>query len=249
MKTARLPAWLALLVATLAAIGLLSSCSREGERAHERREPPPDVERFLASHWADPLPPQGPPPESFSELEASLSPQASGQCHAMAAGSADEPAQPQRRPGPALAAAPARPGPRATAACAAVRRWPNRRCCWRKSTAGRRGPRRRRRPRRCAPGARGPGVRGLPRARPSALRRCRPRRDESGTDIDIDIAFDPGAPSDPRPHGGFVAAEAFADSRFCAGCHQFLPDGPRVAGKLQEDTVAQWCRAAVWLRR
>ncbi|MFO1268111.1 MAG: hypothetical protein U1F67_15855 [Rubrivivax sp.] len=66
------------------------------------------------------------------------------------------------------------------------------------------------------------------------------RGDESGTDIDIDIAFDPGAPSDPRPHGGFVAAEAFADSRFCAGCHQFLPDGPRVAGKLQEDTVAQW---------
>ena len=44
----------------------------------------------------------------------------------------------------------------------------------------------------------------------------------------------------PLPHGGFTAHEAFSDSRFCAACHQFPEDGPRVNGKLQEDTYAQW---------
>ncbi|MCK9531731.1 MAG: cytochrome c family protein [Gammaproteobacteria bacterium] len=41
-------------------------------------------------------------------------------------------------------------------------------------------------------------------------------------------------------HQGFTAHDAFADSRFCATCHQFPEDGPRLAGKLQEDTFAQW---------
>lgn len=43
-----------------------------------------------------------------------------------------------------------------------------------------------------------------------------------------------------QPHGGFSAHQAFSDSRFCATCHQFPDDGPRVNDKLQEDTYAQW---------
>ncbi|MEJ2691825.1 MAG: multiheme c-type cytochrome [Candidatus Thiodiazotropha sp.] len=43
-----------------------------------------------------------------------------------------------------------------------------------------------------------------------------------------------------QPHGGFIAQKAFSDSRFCAACHQFPQQGPRVNGKLQEDTYAQW---------
>jgi hypothetical protein len=44
----------------------------------------------------------------------------------------------------------------------------------------------------------------------------------------------------PIPHGGFIESKAFEDSRFCATCHQFADDGPRINGKLQEDTYAQW---------
>lgn len=42
------------------------------------------------------------------------------------------------------------------------------------------------------------------------------------------------------PHGGFSVSNAFQDSRFCAPCHQFPDDGPRVNGKLKEDTWEQW---------
>lgn len=42
------------------------------------------------------------------------------------------------------------------------------------------------------------------------------------------------------PHGGFTESAAFEDSRFCAACHQFPADGPATAGKLHEDTYAQW---------
>ncbi|MEJ2591888.1 MAG: multiheme c-type cytochrome [Candidatus Thiodiazotropha sp.] len=48
------------------------------------------------------------------------------------------------------------------------------------------------------------------------------------------------APPGRQPHGGFTPSDAFMDSRFCASCHQFPEEGPRVNGKLQEDTYAQW---------
>jgi len=50
------------------------------------------------------------------------------------------------------------------------------------------------------------------------------------------------------PHGGFVATRAFEDSRFCASCHQFAQDGPRLNGKLREDIYNQW-RASVYPER
>ena len=48
----------------------------------------------------------------------------------------------------------------------------------------------------------------------------------------------PDAPE--LPHGGFVASAAFGDSRFCSLCHQFPDDGPRLAGKLRQDTYNEW---------
>jgi hypothetical protein len=45
---------------------------------------PPDttgVQAFLTRHWRRPIPPQGPPPTSFSALEASLAPERCGACH------------------------------------------------------------------------------------------------------------------------------------------------------------------------
>jgi len=42
------------------------------------------------------------------------------------------------------------------------------------------------------------------------------------------------------PHGGFVASPAFKDSRFCATCHQFPPQGRALSGKLLENTFEEW---------
>jgi hypothetical protein len=48
-----------------------------------------------------------------------------------------------------------------------------------------------------------------------------------------------------QPHGGFRPEQAFRDSQFCAHCHQFPADGPRLAGKLREDTYQQWRASSV----
>lgn len=45
---------------------------------------------------------------------------------------------------------------------------------------------------------------------------------------------------DKLPHGGWVANSAFADSRFCAACHQFGVDDFALNGKLLENTYAEW---------
>nr|VFJ88988.1 MAG: Cytochrome c554 and c-prime [Candidatus Kentron sp. LFY] len=42
------------------------------------------------------------------------------------------------------------------------------------------------------------------------------------------------------PHHGWVSSDAFEDSRFCAACHQFPPDGFRLDGKLIENTYEEW---------
>lgn len=45
------------------------------------------------------------------------------------------------------------------------------------------------------------------------------------------------------PHGGFQPRSEFSDSRFCAACHQFPEDGPRLNGKLRQDTYNEWMRS------
>jgi len=47
-------------------------------------------------------------------------------------------------------------------------------------------------------------------------------------------------PEDQLPHGGWQASAAFADSRFCASCHQFAADGFALNGKLIENTYEEW---------
>ena len=42
------------------------------------------------------------------------------------------------------------------------------------------------------------------------------------------------------PHGGAVRTEFFEDSRFCAGCHQFGPGGAAPNGKPLENTYVEW---------
>ena len=47
-------------------------------------------------------------------------------------------------------------------------------------------------------------------------------------------------PNAPLPHNGWQVATAFADSRFCAVCHQFEADGPSLNGKPLENTYVEW---------
>ena len=48
------------------------------------------------------------------------------------------------------------------------------------------------------------------------------------------------APGEPLPHNGWIANDAFEDSRFCAACHQFEQDGFTLNGKVLENTYNEW---------
>jgi len=203
------------LVLLVAVIALLSGCGRQTE---------PSVENFLEKHWAEPLPPQGTPPSAFSPLEASLNPEACGQCHTEQY-AAWRTTLHSKAMGPGL-------------------RWQlmlmdqnqGNRCL------------------RChAPLAEQKALLALEHDWPSAPQQ--PPPDYVGADLGhrglVCAAchvrghqrFGPpprGQKVEGGPHGGFTVSRAFEDSRFCAHCHQFPDDGPRIAGKLQEDTYQQW---------
>lgn len=182
---------------------------------------------FLVRHWAAPLPAQGPAPPSFSPLEAALDPASCGTCH---------PVQLQdwraslhaRAMGPGilgqlLNTAPAdhagrqdclrchAPLAEQQQSLAAALTHPA-------STAAGSHPALHEEGLVCA----ACHVRGHRRFGPA-------RRDGSAPHPDAAL-----------PHGGWTASTAFSDSRFCAACHQFGPDGYALNGKPLENTYAEW---------
>lgn len=204
----------ACLLTGLLALGSMTGCG-------QGQDP---VERFLETHWQDPLPPQGTPPAGFSALEASLSPQACAQCHpgqfegwkeslhskTMGPGIAWQLKLMSQEQGNRCLRCHA-PLAEQKALVALDHGWPN------------------------APGRSIPGYVSRDLAHQGlACASCHVRQHERfGPPPRIEPAKD-------GPHGGFRISQAFADSRFCASCHQFPQDGPRIAGKLQEDTYQQW---------
>jgi len=183
------------------------------------------VEAFLERHWADPLPPQGALPPTFSPLEASLSPSACGQCHA-------EQYQAWRTSLHSRAV-----GPGLLWQLKLMDQEQGNRCL------------------RChAPLAEQKALFALEHGWPNAPKQAPPGYVEAGLGHQGLVCaachvrghqrFGPparsGTVTKDGPHGGFTASTAFQDSRFCAHCHQFPDDGPRIAGKLQEDTYRQW---------
>lgn len=195
-----------------------------------KADPPDPVAGFLAHHWQHPLSPQGEPPASFSALEASLDPAACGQCH---------PAQ----------YADWRQSLHSQTMTAGVL-WQFRLMSQVEANA-------------CmnchAPlaeqkalvalehGWTGAPTRTPPDYVPATLGHqglvcvaCHVRRHERFGPSDNAVE----AQTVQTPHGGSTSSEAFADSRFCATCHQFPDDGPRTHGKLREDTWRQWQASA-----
>lgn len=203
---------------------LLTACSPRTEPA----EPPA---AFLARHWADPLPAQGPVPAGFSALEASLGPQACGQCHAQ---------QWQAWQGSRHALS---MGPGISWQLLLMDQAQGNRCL------------------RChAPLAEQKALLaqelGWP-ARPASPPPPHVPADLARQGLvcaachvrghrrygPAPAAAAPAAAASV-PHGGFEASGGFSDSAFCAHCHQFPDDGPRTAGKLHEDTYRQWQESA-----
>ena len=181
------------------------------------------VDDFLEQHWTYPVPPQGKPPQQFSELEASLAPESCGQCHVAQYAQWRRSLHRQTR-GPGIGwqlrladAETARSCLRGHAPMSEQLALLSQQRGWSKSAAS------------------------PPEYIPTDLHRqglvcaaCHLRSHDR---------YGPVASkqdSDRSVHGGFVEHEAFEDSRFCANCHQFPDTGPRLNGKLREDTYGQW---------
>lgn len=199
-------------------IAVLAACSP--------KPTPEDPETFLSRHWQEPIPAQGEVPAGFTALDASLAPESCGQCHA-AQWREWQGSLHARAVGPGLLwqlqvmdqAAANRclrchaPLAEQKALLAQQMNWPAR------------------------PATAPPSYVPANLAHEGLV--C------AACHVRGHRRFGP-VPGENRPlkgstgHGGFEAAPAFSDSRFCAHCHQFPESGPRTAGKLHEDTYAQW---------
>src|SRR5262245_6655456 len=194
-----------------------------------------EVGDFLRRHWRAPLAPQGPPPERFSPVEASLHPEACGTCH---------PAQlaDWRTSWHAMATGPGVAGqlvemierePAAALAC-----------------LGCHAPLAEQAPLVRA----GDGLQRNPALDATLLTKglvcagCHVRAHERFGPPRRDGSLASTAPRATLPHGGVTRTPAFLASEFCRGCHQFEAGGPALNGKPLENTYEEW-RASDFARR
>ncbi len=187
--------------------------------------PEEDVETFLENHWERPIPFQGAPPNDFSDLEASLDPQSCAQCHAEQHEDWQQSLHSQTY-SPGLRWQLALMSPKQGQSCLKCHAPMSEQTALVAAELGWEGA------------SREPPPDHVPRdlhKQGLACAACHVRRHER-----VGPPPRPGVDPDTGPHGGFTARAAFEDSRFCAACHQFPEDGPRVNGKLRENTVVQW---------
>ncbi|MFP4695161.1 multiheme c-type cytochrome [Thiohalospira sp.] len=211
----------------LAAVAILALIAGLGLAGYDLlprgEEPVPD---FLDHHWERPIPLQGEPPAGFSEQEASLDPESCARCHAEQHADWQESVHSETY--------------------SAGLRWQlalmspdeGRECLTCHTPLGEQ----------VALVAADQGWPGAPEGAPPAhvppdLHRdglacaaCHVRDHQRYGPPPQEADVDP----DEGPHGGFTVSAAFEDSRFCASCHQFPEDGPRLNGKLRENTQKQW---------
>ena len=227
--------WRVILVVMLIVL-YLGGCGRgETEPGSDRAEDRPStavqdaesVESFLQRHWDRPLAPQGTPPAHYSALESSLNPESCAACHQAQAedwrGSLHAKAMGPGVMGQMRAMPPAARdehqsclrchAPLAEQADSLVAE------IGRSHESAKDG---------AVPLHRQGLVCAACHVR-AHERHGPPRRDGSVPQ-----------PGEALPHGGWKVSPAFADSRFCAACHQFEPDGFALGGKLLEDTYEEW---------
>jgi len=179
---------------------------------------------FLESHWQRPIAAQGAPPKSYSDLEASLSPKACGQCHAEQWQDWQQSLHSQTVKAGLLwqfqlmAQSDANaclechaPLAEQKALLALEHDWP------------------------AAPKTAMPNYISEDLAEQGLVcAACHVRDHKRYGPVPREGKEQTAA------HQGFVVEEAFSQSEFCSSCHQFPDDWPRTNGKLRENTYQEW---------
>lgn len=189
--------------------------------------------QFLARHWAQPLAPQGEPPPEFAAIEASLASEACGTCHT--AQYADWGTSLHSRSiGPGilwqfrvLSQEESNSCLRCHAPLAEQKALTALQYGWANA------------PKEPAP----PYVSSDLHQRGLVCAACHVRRHQRfGPPVDTQNLqnIQSATQATRQSHNGFVAEQAFQDSRFCSTCHQFPPQGRSLAGKLIENTYEEW---------
>lgn len=180
------------------------------------------IAQFLARHWAQPISPQGEPPPGFSAIEASLAPETCGSCHVAQYADWSNSLH-SKTMGPGL-------------------RWQLRVMNQHEANECLR----------ChAPLAEQKALAAIENGWADAPTSPMPayvsadlhRRGNTCASCHVrrHQRFGPPTPMrNPKLHGGFVAQQAFLDSRFCAPCHQFPAGARSLEGKLIENTYEEW---------
>lgn len=193
-----------------------------------------DTDAFLQQHWQRPIPTQGVPPEHYSDLEGSLSPQACGTCHTEQLTDWSTSLH-SRAMGPGLMGQLVEMSPHA--------RGEHQSCI------------------RChAPLAEqadllvdeiANGFTPLPEAQSKNPLQTKDLHRQglvcAACHVRNNQRFGPArkdgsSPSEEQtlPHNGWTVSPAFADSKFCAACHQFEANEFSLNGKLLENTYVEW---------
>ncbi len=206
------------LAVLLAALGALVATGAVGADA---------IQEFLRRHWRQPLAPQGPPPARFTPIEASLQPESCGTCH---------PAQHadwttslhSKSTGPGVTGQLVEmlesdpPSALGCLACHAP--------LAEQAPLVAAGTELRRNPAYDEP----LGAKGL------VCAGCHVRAHERFGPPRRDGSLTSAVARDTLPHAGVTRTPAFLRSEFCRGCHQFMPDGLALNGKLLENTYNEW---------
>jgi hypothetical protein len=185
------------------------------------------IDEFLRRHWSAPIPIQGPPPPTFSSMEASLHPETCGSCH---------PAQyaDWRTSWHAASMGPGvlgqvremlTTGPAQALSCLGCH-----------APLGEQ-----------TPLVRAEGQLGINPAFDAELlgkgltcAGCHVRAHQRFGPPRRDGTLESSTPRHALPHGGVTRTSAFLVSEFCRGCHQFEAGGLALNGKFLENTYDEW---------
>jgi len=207
-----------ILVAIGAAIGLSGT---------PKSPSPPAELAFLTHYWQRPIPPQGPPPPTFTPLEASLAPQDCGVCHPVQYQDWQSSLHSQSMgPGVMGQLVELLESNAEEALFCQTCHAPLTEQLPKLQTSGS-----------GSPTAENPHYQAALREQGLVCAACHVRQHQR-----FGPPKQPDAPPSPPviPHGGVTRTAAFDRSEFCMGCHQFEADGFALNGRLLENTYQEW---------